>query len=121
MCKRGEIYNIDFGHQADSHKQSGVRPAVIVSNNKANTNAPVVTIVPLTARIWKKRHLPTHVQIPFDKRTGLMKPSMALAEQVETMDKSRLGEKVGEIEDVSVMNQLTTALQIQIGVYEEYN
>ena len=121
MCKRGDIYNIDFGHHGESHKQSGIRPAVIVSNNKANTNAPVVTIVPLTARIWKKNHLPTHVQIPPDIGTGLLKPSMALAEQVETLDKSRLGERVGEIRDAEVMEQLTIALQIQIGVFDEYN
>ncbi|TCL60558.1 mRNA interferase MazF [Kineothrix alysoides] len=121
MCRRGEIYNIDFGYSADSHKQSGIRPVVIVSNNKANINAPVVTIVPLTARVWKKKNLPTHVQIPSDRETGLVKPSMALAEQVETLDKNRLGEKVGEIRDADVMNRLTIALQIQIGAYEEYN
>ena len=121
MCKRGEIYNVDFGYSTDSHKQSGIRPAVIVSNNKANTNAPVVTIVPLTARVWKKKNLPTHVLILPDADTGLKKPSMALAEQVGTLDKNRLGERVGEIRDEDVMDRLTVALQIHIGAYKEYN
>ena len=52
---------------------------------------------------------------------GLDKPSMALAEQVETLDKARLGEKIGEVLDVLLMEQITVALQIQIGVYDEYN
>ena len=118
MCKRGEIYNVNFGTDHESFKQSGTRPAVIVSNNKANMNSPVVTVVPLTARVWKKKYLPTHVQI---RNSGLNKPSMAMAEQVETLDKSCLGEKIGEILDDMVMEQLTVALQIQIGAFAEYN
>lgn len=75
MCKRGDIYYVDFGEK-DGSKQGGVRPALVVSNNKANKHSPVVTVVPLSARVWKKKYLPTHVQIP--KGSGLNKPSMAL-------------------------------------------
>ncbi len=67
MCKRGDIYFVDFGNNHNSHKQSGLRPAIIVSNNKANANAPVITVVPLSARVWKRRYLPTHVFIPLKK------------------------------------------------------
>lgn len=88
MCRRGEIYNVDFGNNENSYKQCGVRPALVVSNNRANENSPVVTVVPLTARVWKKKYLPTHVQIPLKASVGLSKPSMALAEQVETLDKN---------------------------------
>lgn len=119
--KRGDIYFVDFGNNKDSHKQSGVRPAVIVSNNKANANSPVVTVVPLSARVWKRRYLPTHVYIPANKRRGLAKPSMALAEQVETLDKRCCKNKMGEIGDSELMDKLTVALQIQIGAYSEYN
>ena len=63
MCKRGDIYYVDFGEK-DGSKQGGVRPALVVSNNKANKHSPVVTVVPLSARVWKKKYLPTHVQIP---------------------------------------------------------
>ena len=97
MCKRGDIYYVDFGEK-DGSKQGGVRPALVVS---------------------KKKYLPTHVQIP--KGSGLNKPSMALAEQVETLDKTRLGERIGEVLDEMVMEQITVALQIQIGAYAEYN
>lgn len=121
MCKRGDIYYVDFGDNQDSCKQSGVRPAVIVSNNKNNQNSPVVTVVPLTTRVWKKKYLPTHVQIPREIGMGLNRSSMVLAEQVETLDKGKLREKIGKIEDQSVMGQITTALQIQIGAFSEYN
>lgn len=120
MCKRGDIYFVDFGEK-DGSKQGGIRPALVVSNNKANLHSPVVTVVPLSARVWKKKYLPTHVQIPKRKNCGLDKPSMALAEQVETLDKKRLGEKIGEVLDDMVMQQVTVALQIQIGAYAEYN
>lgn len=121
MCMRGEIFFVDFGRNNNSHKQNGVRPAVIVSNNKNNHNSPVITVVPLTARVWKKKYLPTHVQIPVKGNIGLKRPSMALAEQVGTLDKSCLREKIGEITDRHVMDAITVALQIQIGVYAEYN
>lgn len=111
---------MDFGKKAGS-EQGGVRPALVVSNNKANKYSPVVTVIPLSARVWKKKHLPTHVQIPLKKSSGLDRPSMALAEQVETLDKTRLGEKIGEVLDALLMEQITVALQIQIGVYDEYN
>ena len=121
MCKRGDIFFVDFGNNHNSHKQSGLRPAIIVSNNKANANAPVITVVPLSARVWKRRYLPTHVYIPLKKGSGLDKPSMALAEQVETLDKRCLGDKIVEVVDEEVMEKLTVALQIQIGAYSEYN
>ena len=121
MCRRGEIYNVDFGNNENSYKQCGVRPALVVSNNRANENSPVVTVVPLTERVSKKKYLPTHVQIPLKASVGLSKPSMALAEQVETLDKNQLLEKLGEVYDEMVMQQITIALQIQIGVYAEYN
>ncbi|EKA06701.1 type II toxin-antitoxin system PemK/MazF family toxin, partial [Streptococcus sp. GMD6S] len=47
MCKRGDIYYVDFGNQKNSHIQQGIRPAIIVSNNKANDHSHLVTVVPL--------------------------------------------------------------------------
>ena len=58
MCKRGDVYYVDFGHNIESCKQSGIRPAVIVSNNRANVYSPVITVVPLTSRIHKKGSTP---------------------------------------------------------------
>lgn len=119
MCKRGDIYYVDFGQNIDSNKQCGIRPAVIVSNNRANEHFPVITVVPLTSRTHKKRSLPTHVFIP--KKCGLNRNSLALAEQIEAIDKKSLREKRGSITDKAVMEQITQAIQIQIGADNRYN
>lgn len=119
MCRRGEIYYVDFGTNIDSNRQSGIRPVVVVSNNKANTHSPVITVVPLTTK-RKKPFLPTHVLLPFGC-VGLTRNCMVLAEQVVTIDKKDLMEKRGEITDGEVMGKITKALQVQIGVYQEYN
>ena len=119
MCKRGDIYYVDFGQNIDSNKQCGIRPAVIVSNNRANEHSPVITVVPLTSRTYKKRSLPTHVFIP--KGCGLERNSLALAGQVEAIDKKNLREKRGQITDVVIMERITQAIQIQIGVDDRYN
>ena len=112
MCRRGDVYYVLFGHNIESCKQSGIRPAVIVSNNRANFYSPVITVVPLTSRIHKKRSLPTHVYIPRGCGTGLPKSSMA---------KKYLLEKKGAVADIAVMEKITKALQIQIGAVERYN
>lgn len=121
MCKRGDVYFVDFGHNINSCKQSGIRPAIVVSNNKANEHSPVVTVVPLTSRTSKKRALPTHVLITPDAGLGIYRTSIALAEQVETIDKDKLRDYKGCISNIGVMLQITKALQIQIGAFEEYN
>ena len=121
MCRRGDIYYIDFGKNIGTRKQSGIRPAIIVSNNRANKHSPVITVVPLTSRVHKKRFLPTHVYIPVSAGFGLSCGSLALAEQVEAIDKERLLEKRGAIMSNEIMREITKAIQIQIGVFEEYN
>jgi len=121
MCKRGDIYYVDFGADTDSCKQSGVRPAMVISNNRANEHSPVITVVPLTGRTYKKRFMPTHVFVPRSSGSGLSKNSLALAEQVEAIDKCQLREYKGTVSDTHVMEQITRALQIQIGAVEAYN
>ena len=96
-CRRGDIYFVDFGRDIESNLQCGIRPALVVSNNRANENSPVITVIPLTARTYKRPHFPTHVLIPKTSGTGLSRNSMALAEQVSTIDKSCLMEKKGTV------------------------
>ena len=60
-CRRGDIYFVDFGRDTESNLQCGIRPALVVSNNRANENSPVITVIPLTARTYKRPHFPTHV------------------------------------------------------------
>jgi len=78
-------------------------------------------VVPLTSKVHKKRFLPTHVYIPASAGFGLSCGSLALAEQVEAIDKDRLLEKKGSIMNSEIMGKITKAIQIQIGVFEEYN
>lgn len=118
MCKRADIYLANCGHDGGSSQQHGVRPVIVVSNDKANAHSPAVTVVPLTTRTWKKRDLPTHVLIPRDKCHGLPRPSMALAEQVATIGKDRLIERWGRVTDQRLMAEVTAALQVQIGAVD---
>lgn len=121
MCRRGDIYYVDFGQDTTSCVQCGIRPALVVSNNRANESSPVITVIPLTARTYKRQNFPTHVIIPKSSVCGLEKNSMALAEQVSTIDKSSLLEKKGTVTSTQVMAEITKALQIQIGAVEKYN
>ena len=119
MCKRGEIYFSNLGYDFRSDKQCGSRPVIVISNNRANRNSSVVTVIPMTSRLNKKP-LPTHVFVS-RRLSGLEKDSIALAEQITNLDKDKLERKVGEIADEMTMDQLTTAIQIQLGFYDEYN
>ena len=74
----------------------------------------MITVIPLTGRTYKRPHFPTHVLIPKTSGTGLARNSMALAEQVSTIDKSCLMEKKGSVTDMEIMAAVTKALQIQL-------
>ena len=71
--RRGDILWADLGMFPTTSVQGGVRPVIVVSNNKANTYSSVITVVPLTSRIYKKRYLPTHVFISKYDMTGIRK------------------------------------------------
>lgn len=79
------------------HEQKGVRAVIIAQNNMGNKHAPTVEIIPLSARVNKARHLPTHVFIKADKVNGLRADSLALAEQTNTIDKSKLIHRIGSL------------------------
>ena len=115
MCRRGDIYYVDFGEDRTSSRQCGFRPALIVSNDVANRHSPVITAIPITAQANKKRHQPTHVFLPQKAGYGLTRDSVALAEQLFTIDKNELGRKIGRITDRKMMDRITRALQVQIG------
>lgn len=78
--RRGEVYFVDFGKDKTTHKQCGIRLAVIVSNNRVNGHGLTVTAIPLIVIIHKRLEMPTYVQIPLSSCVGLKRPSMALAE-----------------------------------------
>jgi len=107
--KRGEIYFANLEPVVGS-EQGGVRPVVVIQNDLGNHYSPTVIVAAITGRT--KRSLPTHTKL---KSTGLPKESTALLEQIRTVDKSRLIEKLGEVSK-NEMNRITEALRVSIDV-----
>ena len=118
--KRGNILYVYMSDEYEGSIQGGMRPVVLVSNNQANKHSPVITVVPLTSRTYKKRYLPTHVLIKEWHCSGLGRDSVALCEQILPLNRKDIVECVGEV-DKKMMKKITKAVQIQVGVYEEYN
>jgi len=110
--KRGDIYYADLSPVVGS-EQGGVRPVLIVQNNVGNKFSPTVIAAAITSQ-QSKANLPTH--IPLHANTsGLAKDSVVLLEQVRTIDKKRLKEKMGSIDDDS-MSAINDAISISFGL-----
>lgn len=118
MCRRGDIYYADLGVPGGSC-QSGLRPVMVVSNDTANAHAPVITVVPLTSK-RKAMHMPTHVLLPRQAATGLKRTSIALVEQVTTIDKAQLQNQTGRVLDECLMKKVAQALQVQLGIFPKW-
>lgn len=110
--KRGDIYYADLSPVIGS-EQGGVRPVLVVQNNVGNKYSPTIIIAAITSQINKAR-LPTHVEINAPD-FGLPKDSVVLLEQIRTIDKKRLREKIGKF-DEDMMKIVDEALKISIGI-----
>lgn len=110
--KRGDIYYADLSPVVGS-EQGGLRPVLIIQNDIGNRYSPTVIAAAITSRI-SKTHLPTHIDVYAD-RVGLAKDSVILLEQIRTLDKRRLKEKMGHL-DESMMNEVNTAISISFGL-----
>ncbi len=110
--KRGEIYYADLSPVIGS-EQGGVRPVLIVQNDVGNKHSPTVIAAAITSQ-REKAKLPTHIELDATS-CGLSKDSIVLLEQIRTIDKKRLKERMGEI-DPPAMNQVNTALSISFGL-----
>ena len=108
---RGEIYYADLNPVVGS-EQGGIRPVLILQNEVGNWFSPTVIVAAMTAR-GGKAHLPTHVPVGTD--SGLRRPSLVLAEQVRTIDKSRLLERVGMLPP-GKQEQVDRALRISFAL-----
>lgn len=117
---RGDILYANLGRQYHGSMQGGMRPVVVISNNKANKHSTVITVVPLSTKIYKKRSLPTHVFISVQKVKGLNQPSIALCEQIMALNLNQIVEFMGKV-DEDTLDQITNAVQVQVGVYDKYN
>ena len=114
MIKRGELYYADLSPVVGS-EQGGVRPVLIVQNNIGNKYSPTILAVAVTSQMNKAK-LPTHIEI--DTTSGLPKDSVILAEQVRTLDKRRLKDRIGAL-DNKVMEKVNNALLVSLGFFSQ--
>ena len=111
--KRGEIYYADLSPVVGS-EQGGVRPVLIIQNATGNRYSPTVIAAAITSQTGKAR-LPTHIELPVQQECGLTKDSVVLLEQVRTLDKRRLRERMGRVDD-QVMEKIDTAIAVSFGL-----
>ena len=110
--KRGDIYYADLSPVVGS-EQGGLRPVLIIQNDIGNRYSPTVIAAAITSRLGKTR-LPTHIDI-FAERAGLSRDSVILLEQIRTIDKRRLKEKMGHLDD-DTMRVVNRAISISFGL-----
>ena len=111
--QRGNVYLADLGNGIGS-EQKGIRPVIVVQNDIGNKYSPTVTVLPITTKIHKSNGMPTHVII--DNDGGLFEKSSVMAEQISTIDKSKLIEYIGTIRDKTLRRRIDKALRIQLGI-----
>jgi len=114
MIKRGELYYADLSPVVGS-EQGGVRPVLVVQNDVGNKYSPTVIAAAVTSQMGKAK-LPTHIELSAGDY-GLPKDSVVLLEQIRTIDKRRLREKIGEL-PISLMRKVNDALMISLGFFE---
>jgi len=115
--KRGEIYYADLSPVVGS-EQGGIRPVLIVQNDVGNKHSPTVIAAAITSQ-KEKTKLPTHIDVNA-LSCGLAKDSVVLLEQIRTIDKKRLKERMGEL-DLTSMNKVNTALSVSFGLGQNNN
>ncbi|MBS7297801.1 MAG: type II toxin-antitoxin system PemK/MazF family toxin [Eubacteriales bacterium] len=112
IVKRGDIYYADLSPVVGS-EQGGVRPVLIVQNDVGNKYSPTVIAAAITSQINKAK-MPTHIELPASEY-GLYRDSVILLEQVRTIDKKRLRERIAHL-DNPLMEQVNDALGISFGL-----
>ena len=113
--KRGDIFYADLSPVVGS-EQGGVRPVLIVQNDTGNRHSPTVIAAAITSQTGKAK-LPTHIELSA-RSYGLPKDSVVLLEQIRTLDKKRLREKMGKLDD-KLMHQGDSAIAVSFGLHPE--
>ena len=112
IVKRGDVYFADLS-PVEGSEQGGIRPVLIIQNDIGNRFSPTVVVAAITAQIQKAK-LPTHVEI--DAKTyGFERNSVILLEQIRTIDKQRLTDKITGLDD-ELMHKVNEAIQISLGL-----
>ena len=112
IVKRGDIFYADLSPVVGS-EQGGIRPVLVVQNDVGNKYSPTVIAAAITSKINKAK-LPTHIELDAE-HYGLSRDSVILLEQVRTIDKARLREKIGRLDDF-VMDNVNSALSVSFGL-----
>ncbi|MDD3164271.1 MAG: type II toxin-antitoxin system PemK/MazF family toxin [Oscillospiraceae bacterium] len=112
--RRGDIYYADLSPVVGS-EQGGTRPVLIVQNDTGNKHSPTVIAAAITSQT-RKAPLPTHIAIN-GPSVGLTKDSIVLLEQIRTIDKKRLREHMGRVDD-TMMNQIDSAIAVSFGLHD---
>ena len=112
IVKRGDIYYADLSPVVGS-EQGGIRPVLVIQNDIGNKYSPTVIAAAITSQINKAK-MPTHIELAA-KDYGLNKDSVILLEQIRTIDKRRIREKIGRIDD-GLMASVNNALSISFGL-----
>ena len=112
--RRGDIFYADLSPVVGS-EQGGLRPVLIIQNDVGNRYSPTVIAAAITSRMGKTK-LPTHIDVYAD-RVGLSKDSVIILEQIRTLDKRRLREKMGHL-DEEVMAEVNNAIAVSFGLHE---
>lgn len=115
IIKRGDIFYADLSPVIGS-EQGGLRPVLIIQNDVGNKYSPTVIAAAITSKMGKTR-LPTHIDI-YAERVGLAKDSVILLEQIRTLDKKRLKERMGHLDDRS-MNEVNRAIAVSFGLFDQ--
>ena len=112
VVKRGDMFYADLSPVIGS-EQGGIRPVLIIQNDLGNKYSPTVIAAAITSQTNKSR-LPTHIEIN-SKECGLKNDSVVLAEQIRTIDKKRLKERMGML-DMNSMHRIDNALSVSFGI-----
>lgn len=110
--RRGNIYLADLDPYVGS-EQGGTRPVLVLQNNAGNYFCPTVIVAPITSRVWKKTNLPTHcrlVNVPC-----LNGESVALLEQIKTIDKRRIMQFLGRLDRMQ-MEKVDRCVEVSLGL-----
>lgn len=118
IVKRGDIYYADLSPVVGS-EQGGLRPVLIVQNDVGNRYSPTVIAAAITSKTGKTK-LPTHIDVAgeSEETAGLARDSVILLEQVRTIDKRRLRERIGHL-DVYTMQKVNSAISVSLGLFGE--
>ena len=111
MIMRGDLFSACLDPVVGS-EQGGIRPVLVVQNDVGNRYSPTVIVLAITGQVNKTK-LPTHVPVAAGN-TGLARDSVVLAEQIRTLDKRRLREKIGSLRP-EVMEQVSEAMRVSLG------